>query len=196
VATETTMPGHELEAEQLEVLRSIKRAVKIPVAVKLSPFYASIPNFARELDEAGSDALVLFSRFFEPDVDVEKRELIPVNLASPSDLSLRLRWTGILSSRVKASLAVTGGVQTAIDVVKAILVGAHATQMVSALLRHGPTYLTQVRQDLERWMQEHHVESLREIQGSMNLLHLADASPYQRANYIRLLQGWKSSKPQ
>jgi dihydroorotate dehydrogenase (fumarate) len=195
VATDLDVTGQELEVQALEVLRAIKEAVKIPVAVKLSPFYASIPNFARLLDESGADALVLFNRFFEPDVDVEKRELRPVNLSSPSDLSLRLRWTGILSGRINASLAVTGGVNTAVDVVKAVLVGAHATQMVSALLRHGPAYLTQVRLDLERWLEEHHVESLREIQGSLNLSHFGDAAPYQRANYIRLLQSWKSTGP-
>jgi dihydroorotate dehydrogenase (fumarate) len=194
VATDFDVTGQELELQGLEVLRAVKEAVKIPVAVKLSPFYASIPNFARLLDESGADALVLFNRFFEPDVDVDRRELLPVNLSSPSDLLLRLRWTGILSGRVNASLAVTGGVNTAVDVVKAILVGAHATQMVSALLRHGPAYLTQVRLDLERWLEEHRVESLREIQGSLGLLHFGDAAPYQRANYIRLLQKWKATE--
>jgi dihydroorotate dehydrogenase (fumarate) len=194
VATEPDVTGQELELKGLEVLRAVKEAVKIPVAVKLSPFYASIPNFARQLDEAGADALVLFNRFFEPDVDVDRRELLPVNLSSPSDLSLRLRWTGMLSGRVKASLSVTGGVHTAVDVVKAILVGAHATQMVSALLRHGPSYLAQVRLDLERWLEEHRIESLRDLQGSLSLLRCDDAAPYQRANYIRLLQRWKPSE--
>jgi dihydroorotate dehydrogenase (fumarate) len=193
VATDLDVTGQELELRGLEVFRAVKEAVTIPVAVKLSPFYASIPNFARQLDESGADALVLFNRFFEPDVEVDKRTLIPVNLSSPSDLSLRLRWTGILSGRVNASLAVTGGVNTAVDVVKAVLVGAHATQMVSALLRHGPAHLTQVRLDLERWLEEHQVESLRDLQGTLSLSQLGDAAPYQRANYIRLLQNWKST---
>ena len=193
VATEPDVTGQDLERQGLEVLRAVKQAVKIPVAVKLSPFYASLPNFARQLDEAGADALVLFNRFYEPDVDVDRRELLPVNLSSPSELLLRLRWTGILSGRVNASLAVTGGVHTAVDVVKAVLVGAHATQMVSALLRHGPAYLAQVRLDLERWLEEHRVESLRDIQGSLSLLRGGEAAPYQRANYIRLLQSWKAS---
>jgi dihydroorotate dehydrogenase (fumarate) len=190
VATDPGLGGLELELRGLEVLRAVKEAVKLPVAVKLSPFYASLPNFARLLDEAGADALVLFNRFFQPDVDVDKLELLPVNLSSPSDLLLRLRWTGILSGRVK-SLAVSGGVQTAVDVVKAVLVGAHATQMVSALLRHGPAHLAQVRLDLERWLDEHQVGSLREIQGRLSLLNCRDAAPYQRANYIRLLQNWR-----
>ena len=193
VATDLDVTGQEIEWRGLEVLRAVKQAVKMPVAVKLSPFYASIPSFAHQLDEAGADALVLFNRFYEPDVDVEKRELLPVNLSSPAELLPRLRWTGILSGRINASLAVTGGVHTAVDVVKAVLVGAHATQMVSALLRHGPAYLAQVRLDLERWLEEHQVESLRDIQGQLSMLNCGEAAPYQRANYIRLLQSWKSS---
>jgi dihydroorotate dehydrogenase (fumarate) len=194
VAAALDVTGQELEVQQLEVLRAIKETVKIPVAVKLSPFYASLPNFARLLDESGADALILFNRFYEPDVDVDRRELLPVNLPSPSELLLRLRWTGILSGRINASLAVTGGVKTAVDVVKAVLVGAHATQMVSALLRHGPGYLAQVRLDVERWLQEHRVESLRDIQGTLSMSHCRDASPYQRANYLRLLQNWQSGQ--
>lgn len=194
VAADPAATGQELEVKQLEVLRAVKEAVKIPVAVKLAPSYSSLPNFARLLDESGADALVLFNRFYEPDVDLERRELLPVNLPSPHELLLRLRWTGILAGQVNASLAVTGGVHTAVDVVKAIIVGAHATQMVSALLRHGPAYLAQVRLDLERWLEEHQVDSLREIQGTLSLLHCRDASPYQRANYLRLLQNWNSSQ--
>jgi dihydroorotate dehydrogenase (fumarate) len=191
VASELDVTGQEMEVKQLEVLRAIREAVKIPVAVKLSPYYSSIPSFASLRDESGADALVLFNRFYEPDVDVDRRELLPVNLASPSELLLRLRWTGILSGRVNASLAVTGGVQTAVDVVKAVLVGAHAIQMVSALLRHGPAYLTRVRLDLERWLDEHRVEALRDIRGTLSMSHCRDATPYQRANYLRLLQNWQ-----
>jgi dihydroorotate dehydrogenase (fumarate) len=191
VVTDTDVRGQDLERQGLEVLRAVKRTVKIPVAVKLSPFYTSIPNFARQLDEAGADALVLFNRFYQPDVDVEGRQLLPINLSSAAELLLRLRWTGILSGRVKTSLAITGGVHTGVDVVKAVMVGAHAVQMVSALLRHGPAHLAQVRRELERWLEEHKVESLLAIQGSLSLMNCADAAPYQRANYIRLLQSWK-----
>lgn len=193
VATELDVSGQDLEQQGLHVLRAVKKTVKIPVAVKLSPFYASIPNFACRLDEAGADALVLFNRFYEPDVDVDKRELVPVNLSSPSDLSLRLRWTGMLSGRVNSSLAVTGGVNSGVDAIKAILVGAHAVQMVSALLRYGPEYLARVRVEVEQWLEEHRVETLREIQGNLSLLRCGESAPYQRANYIRLLQSWKSS---
>src|SRR5262249_46627094 len=165
-------------------------SVKIPVAVKLSPFYSSIANFARRLDDAGADALVLFNRFYQPDIDVEQQELLRVNLSSPGELLMRLRWIGVLSGRIKASLAATGGVHTAVDVVKAVMAGAHATQMVSALLQHGPDKLRHVRRDLELWLEEHEFESLRQMQGSMSLLRCSDPGSYQRVNYIRLLHSW------
>jgi dihydroorotate dehydrogenase (fumarate) len=182
--------GAEVERRGLDVVRTVKGSVMIPVAVKLSPFYSSIGNFARRLDEAGADALVLFNRFYQPDIDVEEQELLRANLSSPTELLLRVRWIGALSGRIRASLAATGGVHTAIDVVKAVMAGAHATQMVSALLQHGPDYLRQVRDDLARWLEEHEFESLRQMQGSMNLLRCRDPGAYQRANYIRLLQSW------
>jgi dihydroorotate dehydrogenase (fumarate) len=193
LATDLSETGQEVERRELQVMRAVKGSVRIPVAVKLSPFYSSIAHFARQIDEAGIDGLVLFNRFYQPDVDVEQQELLRVNLSSPAELLLRLRWIGVLSGRIKASLAATGGVHTAVDVVKAIMVGAHVTQMVSALLQHGPGYLAQVRRDLERWLEEHEFESLRQMQGSLSLLRCSDAAAYQRANYIRLLQSWNVS---
>lgn len=172
------------------MVRAVKRQVPIPVAVKLSPFYSSIANYAHRLEEAGADGLVLFNRFYQPDIDVEKQELVRVNLSSPSELLLRVRWIGALSGRVRPSLAATGGVHTAPDAVKAVMAGAHATQVVSALLRHGPGYLRQVRQELALWLEEHEYESLRQMQGSMSLLRCADPAAYLRANYIKLLQSW------
>jgi dihydroorotate dehydrogenase (fumarate) len=191
LAIEPDETGAAVERRELEVVRAVKAAVRIPVAVKLSPFYSSITNFARELDEAGADALVLFNRFYQPDIDVEQQELLRVNLSSPAELLLRLRWVGVLSGRVRPSLAVTGGVHTAIDVVKAVMAGAHVTQMVSALLRHGPDHLRQVLLDLGRWLEEHEFESLRQMQGSMSLLRCGDPASYRRANYARLLQSWR-----
>jgi dihydroorotate dehydrogenase (fumarate) len=193
LVTDFPETGQDAERRQLEVMRAVKRLVQIPVAVKLSPFYSSIANFAHQVDQIGIDALVLFNRFYQPDVDVEQQELLRVNLSSPAELLLRLRWIGVLSGRIKASLAATGGVHTAVDVVKAVMVGAHITQMVSALLQHGPAYLGQVRSDLERWLEEHEFESLRQMQGSMSLLRCSDPAAYQRPNYIRLLQSWKAS---
>jgi dihydroorotate dehydrogenase (fumarate) len=165
-------------------------SVKVPVAVKLSRFYSSIAPFAHKLDEAGVDALVLFNRFYQPDIDVEQQEHLRVNLSNPADLLLRLRLIGVLSGRIKALLAATGGVHTTVDVVKAVMAGAQVTQMVSALLQHGPDYLRQERGDLEQWLEKHEFESLRQMQGSTNLLRGSDPESYQRANDIRLLQSW------
>jgi dihydroorotate dehydrogenase (fumarate) len=192
LALDLAETGADVERRGLEVVRAIKGSVKIPVAVKLSPFYSSIGNFARLLDEAEADALVLFNRFYQPDIDVEQQELLRVNLSSPSELLLRVRWIGALSGRIRPSLAATGGVHTVIDVVKAVMAGAHATQMVSALLRNGPAYLRQVRDDLARWLEAHEFESLRQMQGSMSLLRCGDPGAYRRANYIQLLQSWNA----
>ncbi len=190
LATELDETGAAVERRGLQVVRAVKEAVKIPVAVKLSPFYSSIANFARQMEEAGADALVLFNRFYQPDIDIEQQELLRVSLSSPAELLLRLRWIGVLSGRVRPSLAVTGGVHTATDAVKAVMAGAHATQMVSALLRHGPDYLRLLRRDLECWLEEHEFESLRQMQGSMSLLRCGDPASYHRANYARLLRSW------
>jgi dihydroorotate dehydrogenase (fumarate) len=190
LALDPSESGEAVERRGLEVVRAVKAQVKAPVAVKLSPFYSSIAHYARRLDEAGADALVLFNRFYQPDIDVERQELLRVNLSSPAELLLRVRWIGALAGRVRASLAATGGVHTAVDVVKAVMAGAHATQMVSALLRHGPGHLRQVRQELALWLEEHEFESLRQMQGSMSLLRCAEPAAYQRANYIKLLQSW------
>jgi dihydroorotate dehydrogenase (fumarate) len=190
LAIDTAEAGEAVEQRGLRVVQAVKRSVKIPVAVKLSPFYSSIANYARRLDEAGADALVLFNRFYQPDIDVEEQQLLRVNLSSPEELLLRLRWIGVLSGRVEASLAATGGVHGVLEVVKAVMAGAHVTQMVSALLRRGPDHLRRVREDLQRWIEEHEYDSLRQMQGSMSLLRCPDPAPYQRANYIRLLQSW------
>lgn len=191
LATDPEESGEMVERRELQVARAVKEAVSIPVAVKLSPFYSSIANFARKLDHLGVDALVLFNRFYQPDIDVEQLEVVRVQLSSSSELSLRLRWLAILSGRIKASLAATGGVHTAIDAIKAVMVGAQGVQMVSALLEHGPGHLKMVREGISRWMEEHEYESLRQMQGSMNLARCANPRAYERANYVKVLQSWE-----
>src|SRR5262249_18999787 len=166
-------------------------SIAIPVAVKLSPFYSSLAHFARSLDEVGVNALVLFNRFYQPDIDVEQLEVVPrAQLSTSAELLLRLRWLAILSGRVNASLAATGGVLTALDAVKAVMAGAHAVQMVSALLQHGPGHLATVREHLASWLEEHEYASLRQMQGSMSLLRCADPGAFERAHYMRALQGY------
>jgi len=167
--------------------------VSIPVAVKLSPFFSSLAHFATELDVAGADALILFNRFYQPDIDIEQLEVTPrLELSNSSELLLRLRWLAILSEKVRCSLAVTGGVHTARDAIRAIMAGAHAVQMVSALLRGGPAYLRTVLDEMTTWMEEHEYTSLRQMRGSMSLARCPDPAAFERANYIRVLQGWRA----
>ncbi len=192
LATDPNETAEQIERRALQVARTVKQSVSIPVAVKLSPFYSAIANFCKKLDELGADALVLFNRFYQPDIDVEQLEVLRVNLSSSAELLLRLRWLAILSGRIKAGLAATGGVHTAIDAIKAVMAGAHAVQMVSALLERGPAYLDKVRQDLARWLEEHEYHSLRQMQGSMSLLRCPNPKAYERANYLKLLQSWQS----
>jgi dihydroorotate dehydrogenase (fumarate) len=191
LATDLDESGAQVEARSLEVVRAVRQAVRIPLAVKLSPFYSSIANFAAKLDRLGVDAILLFNRFYQPDIDVEQLEVLRVNLSSPAELPLRLRWLAVLSGRVRPSLGVTGGVHAAVDAIKAVMAGAHGVQMVSALLQRGPEYLRQIRDDLARWLEEHEYESLAQMQGSMSLLRCDNPKQYERANYMKILNSWE-----
>jgi dihydroorotate dehydrogenase (fumarate) len=193
LATDPEEPAATVEQRTLDILRTVKQTVSIPVAVKLSPFFSSLAHFATELDVAGADALILFNRFYQPDIDIEQLEVTPkLELSNSSELLLRLRWLAILSEKVRCSLAVTGGVHTALDAIRAIMAGAHAVQMVSALLRGGPAYLRTVLDEMSTWMEEHEYTSLRQMQGSMSLARCPDPAAFERANYIRVLQGWRA----
>ena len=194
IATDPETSGAEIERQTIEMVREVKRSLGIPLAVKLSPFFASFAHLACGLDAAGADGLVLFNRFYQPDIDV--RELTvshTLHLSDSSELRLRLRWMAILAGRLRASLAVTGGVHTAEDVVKSVMAGAHAVQMVSAILRRGPEHLRTVRSDLVAWMEENEWGSLAEMRGNMSLQRVPDPKVYERANYMLMLQGWDSS---
>jgi dihydroorotate dehydrogenase (fumarate) len=191
VESDTRESAETIEQRQVSIVRAVKDYVRIPLAVKLSPFYSSFSHFATRLDQTGIAALVLFNRFYEPDIDVEQLDVVPVNLLSnPSELLLRLRWVGILSGRLHASLAATGGVHSALEAVKAIMVGANAVQIVSALLKRGPGYLKTVQDDLAHWLDEHGYESLRQMQGSMSQARCPDGKAFERGNYVKILQSW------
>ncbi len=190
LATDLEESGSHIEDRSLRVAKAVKQSVTIPVAVKLSPFYSSIANFCKKLDSLGMDALVLFNRFYQPDIDVEELEVVRVQLSSSSELTLRLRWLAILSGRIRASLAASGGVHTAVDAIKAVMAGAHGVQMVSALLEHGPGRLKKVREGISRWLEEHEYESLKQMQGSMSLSRCGNPNAYERANYVKVLQSW------
>jgi dihydroorotate dehydrogenase (fumarate) len=192
LATNADEAGEEVEQRTLDILKAVKQAVTIPVSIKLSPFFSSMASMAKRLDEAGADGLVLFNRFYQPDIDVESLEVEPtLRLSDSSELNLRLRWLAVVSGRVRASLAVSGGVHTHLDAVKAVMTGAHAVQVVSAILQQGPDVLRRFRDGLTQWLEEHEYDSLEQMRGSMNLLRCPDASMFERANYIRILQGYK-----
>lgn len=182
-----------VEERGLAVVGMVAREVKIPVAVKLSPFYSSLPNFAKRLAAEGARGVVLFNRFYQPDIDVEDLDVThALHLSDSSELNLRLRWLAILSGRTDLSLGVSGGVHTAVDAVKALMTGAHAVQTVSALLKRGPTYLRTLIEEVRTWMEEHEYVSVSQLCGSMSLLKSPDPGAYERANYMTLLQSFHS----
>ncbi|MBP1772377.1 MAG: dihydroorotate dehydrogenase [Holophagaceae bacterium] len=192
IPTDARETAADVEKRTLEIVRAVKSEVKIPVSVKLSPFFSSLAHFAVELEAAGADGLVLFNRFFQPDINVEELVAEPsLQLSGPADLLLRLRWLAVLHGHLKGSLAVTGGVHDGIGALKAVMAGADAVQMVSALLIHGPERLAQTRASLAEWLEEHEYESLAQARGSMSLLKCPNPQAFTRANYMRILNGWK-----
>jgi len=193
LATDPNESGAELEQRFVEIVAEVKQQISIPVAVKLSAYYTSLANFGKRLVDAGADGLVLFNRFYQADIDVEELEVQrTLVLSTSSALLLRLRWLAILSGQLDCSFAVTGGVHGEIDAVKAIMTGADAVQMVSALLKNGPEYLRIVRRELAQWLIDHDYDSLAQAKGSMNLSRSPDPGAYERANYMDILKSWKA----
>ncbi len=192
MACDPNQSGSNKESDALEILKAVKSKVKLPVALKLSPFYSSLPHFAGLLEAAGADGLVLFNRFYQADLDIENLEVTRIlHLSDSSELLLRLRWLAVLSPTFKGSLAATGGVHHVHDVVKAVMCGAHAVQVVAALLREGPGYLATLRTCLAQWLEEHEYESLEQMCGSMNLSRCPNPEEYERTNYVHILQTWQ-----
>jgi dihydroorotate dehydrogenase (fumarate) len=180
-----------IEKELVTLVRQVKEATRIPVAVKLSPQYTSIPHLAMELDRAGADALVLFNRFYQPDFNIEDLDVSPrLTLSRPEELLLRLHWVAILYGEVRADLAVTGGVHSAEGVLKSIMAGAQVAMTTSALLAKGIAHLTTIQTDLIRWMEEHEYESIRQMRGSLSRRAVPDPSAFERGNYIKTLSSY------
>jgi dihydroorotate dehydrogenase (fumarate) len=180
--------GADLEAAYLQLIRDVKAEVEIPVAVKLSPFFTSIPHMASEICAAGASGLVLFNRFYQPDLDIERLEIVPrLELSTTHDLLLPLRWIAILFGRIPGDLALTSGVHTAEDALKAVMAGANVAMMASSLLANGPSHLSNLLGDMRAWMDEHEYDSIAQMRGSMSQLGVADPAAFERANYLRVL---------
>ncbi len=192
IPTDTGATGAEVEQMYLNLVRDVKASVKIPVAVKMGHFFSSIPNFVKQLDDAGANGVVLFNRFYQPDLDLENLEVIAnLSLSSSYELRLRLRWAAILYSHIKADMALTGGVHTADDVIKAMMVGAKVAQIASVLLHYGVHTLSDILVDMQRWMEMHEYTSVKQMQGSMSQKSVANPAAFERANYMKVLQSYE-----
>lgn len=191
VATDPNTTGRDVEQMYIDLVKNIAGGIAIPVAVKLSPYFSATANIAHRLAHAGARGLLLFNRFYQPDIDLETLEVVPnLTLSSSDELRLRLRWTAILYGQVDADLAVTGGVHTAQDVLKCMMAGARVAMMTSALLQRGIGYASKVYRDILEWMEEHEYESIRQMQGSMSQKSVADPTAFERANYMRVLRSY------
>jgi dihydroorotate dehydrogenase (fumarate) len=192
LATDLDEPGEQVAQRTLDIVTSVTGAVDIPVAVKISPYFSSVANLAQKIKAAGAKGLVIFNRFYQPDIDIEELDVVPnLRLSSADELRLRLRWLAILSGKVDLSLAATGGAHNAVDVIKAVMTGAHAVQLVSALLIHGPEHITRTLEAIGFWLEEHEYTSLRQMQGSMNMEKTPKPKSYIRANYMQMLDSWQ-----
>lgn len=192
LATDPLQESRQVENQYRVILNAVKSNLNIPVAIKLSPFFSSMARIAAELDEDGADGLVLFNRFYQPDIDLDKLEVIPgVVLSTSNDLRLPLRWIAILYGHVKASLAGTSGIHTAKDALKMIAAGADIAQMCAALLKNGPQYLTTVLKEMEMWLEGNEYSSISELKGSMSQKSVSEPAVFERANYMKALNDFR-----
>lgn len=188
ITTDPNATGEDVEKRYLDLVEAVRANVSIPLAVKIGPYFSSTPNMARKLQEAGADALVLFNRFFQPDIDLETLEVVPrVNLSPRTALLLPLRWIGILRGTIPVDMAITSGVHTAEDALKAVLVGADAVMMASALLRNGPGHVGTMLAEMQEWLDGHEYESIEQMKGSMSIGSSPNPDAFVRANYMKML---------
>jgi dihydroorotate dehydrogenase (fumarate) len=192
IPTDLALTGDAIERAVIDIVRSVVPTVSVPVAVKLSPWYSAVGHLAARVVEAGAKGLILFNRFYQSDIDPEELEVRPtLHLSDSSELLPRLTWIALLAGKIPASLAVSGGVHTCLDAVKAVMAGADGVQMVSALLRGGPERLRVVREEFASWLVGHEYESIDQVRGSMSQLRCPDPTAYERAQYLKVLRGWK-----
>ncbi|MDJ0601167.1 MAG: dihydroorotate dehydrogenase-like protein [Crocosphaera sp.] len=189
VPTDLDIPGGEIEQNYLDILKAVKSEINIPVAIKLSPYFSNMANMAKRLEETGADGLVLFNRFYQPDIDLNNLEVYPnVLLSTPQAMRLPMRWIAILYGKIEADLAATSGIHHSSDVIKMVMAGAKITQVVSALLRHGIHYLGTLEEGIRNWMEENEYESIQQMQGSLSQLHCPDPAAFERSQYMKALQ--------
>lgn len=191
VVTDPGMTSEQLENTHITLVRDIRAQVNIPIAVKISPFYTAIPNFALRLADTGVNGLVLFNRFYQPDFDLEELKVVPnLVLSNSNEMRLPLRWTAILYGKVHVDFGLTGGVHTATDLIKALMAGASATMVTSELLLHGVTRISEILADVQTWMEEREYDSVAQMKGSMSQMAVGDPSAFERANYMRVLSSY------
>jgi dihydroorotate dehydrogenase (fumarate) len=191
VAADLERSGREVEEQYVHALAAVKRAVPLPVAIKLGPFFSSFGHFARQLDGAGADAIVMFNRFYQPDLDLDRREAVAsLELSSASEIRLPLLWLGILHGKLRASLAATTGVETSVEVIKYLAVGADVVMTTSSLLRHGPEHAATLARGLRDWLTAHEYASVAQLRGSMSHQRVSDPTAFERANYLRALDSY------
>ncbi|WP_432798601.1 dihydroorotate dehydrogenase-like protein [Poriferisphaera sp. WC338] len=189
ITTEHDLTSSDIQFEDIQIVSELSRKLSIPLAVKITPFYTSLPAFVQALDEAGANAIVLFNRFFQPDIDIETRTLSYRLSPSTSDeLNIRLRWLAILSPQTRSPLAATGGLHSHTDIIKAIMAGASVCQLVSTLMINQPTYLASLLEQLSLWLEAHNISSLSEIRGCMNFNNIDEPRAYERGNYLQVLK--------
>jgi dihydroorotate dehydrogenase (fumarate) len=191
IPTDPDLTGTEVEMTYLDILKAVKANVSIPVAVKLSPFFSSFANMAKRLDQAGADGLVLFNRFYQPDIELETLEVKPnILLSTPMAMRLPLRWVALLHNRVKASLAATSGIHRASDVLKMLMAGADVTMLCSTIIRHGIPQIAIIERDLVAWLSEHDYESVSQLKGSLSQVKCPEPAAFERAQYMKALTGY------
>jgi dihydroorotate dehydrogenase (fumarate) len=191
IPTDMNLTGTEVEMTYLDILKAVKANVTIPVAVKLSPFFSNFANMAKRLDQAGANGLVLFNRFYQPDIELESLEVKPnILLSTPMAMRLPLRWIALLHGRLNASLAATSGIHRASDALKMLMAGADVTMLCSTLLRHGIPQITLIERDLAAWLEEHEYESVQQLKGSLSQKNCAEPAAFERAQYMKAITGY------
>jgi len=192
IPTDTSATSGEIEENYYNLVKSIKQKIRIPLAVKLSPYFSSTPNVLNNIEKSGADAFVIFNRFYQPDIDIKNLEITPnLVLSTSEDLRLRLRWAAIMYGKIKSDIAITGGVHTGTDVIKSIMAGAKVSMMTSALIKNGIGHIEKVLSETTEWLSKNDYDSIKSIQGIMSQKNVLEPSAYERANYMKTLGSYK-----